>query len=77
MFAVLKTGGKQYKVAKNDIFLVEKLVAEAGETVPGVEVVETAPRSVQQLGTVSGVGAKKLETWGPDFLDVVRENLRS
>ena len=33
MFAVVKTGGKQYKVAKNDIFLVEKLVAEAGETV--------------------------------------------
>lgn len=33
MFAVLKTGGKQYRVAENDIFLVEKLGAEAGETV--------------------------------------------
>ena len=38
MFAVVKTGGKQYKVAKNDIFLVEKLVAEAGETVQFNEV---------------------------------------
>lgn len=38
MFAVLKTGGKQYKVAKDDIFLVEKLGAEAGETVEFGEV---------------------------------------
>lgn len=33
MFAVLKTGGKQYKVAKDDIFAVEKLAAEPGQTV--------------------------------------------
>ena len=33
MFAVLKTGGKQYKVAENDVLAVEKLTAEAGETV--------------------------------------------
>ncbi|MCC6006880.1 MAG: 50S ribosomal protein L21 [Rhodobacteraceae bacterium] len=33
MFAVLKTGGKQYKVAPGDILRVEKLVAEAGQTV--------------------------------------------
>ena len=33
MFAVIKTGGKQYKVAENDVITVEKLVAEAGATV--------------------------------------------
>ena len=33
MFAVVKTGGKQYRVAANDIITVEKLVAEAGATV--------------------------------------------
>ena len=33
MFAVLKTGGKQYRVAANQILTVEKLPAEAGETV--------------------------------------------
>ncbi|MBK8160660.1 MAG: 50S ribosomal protein L21 [Rhodospirillaceae bacterium] len=33
MFAVIKTGGKQYKVATNDIILVEKLEAEAGSSV--------------------------------------------
>ena len=33
MFAVLKTGGKQYKVQAGDILRVEKLAADAGETV--------------------------------------------
>jgi len=33
MFAVLKTGGKQYKVQSGDTLRVEKLVADAGETV--------------------------------------------
>jgi len=33
MFAVIKTGGKQYKVAENDVIVVEKLLAEAGSTV--------------------------------------------
>ncbi|MBI5164901.1 MAG: 50S ribosomal protein L21 [Magnetospirillum sp.] len=30
MFAVIQTGGKQYKVAKGDVIRVEKLPAEAG-----------------------------------------------
>ena len=38
MFAVLKTGGKQYRVAANQILTVEKLPAEAGETVEFDEV---------------------------------------
>ncbi len=33
MFAVIKTGGKQYKVAKDDIIKVEKLAGEAGDTI--------------------------------------------
>ncbi len=33
MFAVLKTGGKQYKVHSGDTLRVEKLAADAGETV--------------------------------------------
>ena len=33
MFAVIKTGGKQYKVASGDVVIVEKLAADAGETV--------------------------------------------
>jgi large subunit ribosomal protein L21 len=33
MFAVIKTGGKQYRVSAGDEFTVEKLVAEAGENI--------------------------------------------
>lgn len=33
MFAVLKTGGKQYRVQPGDVLRVERLAAEAGETV--------------------------------------------
>ena len=33
MFAVLKTGGKQYKVQSGDTLRIEKLAADAGETI--------------------------------------------
>src|SRR3546814_5013613 len=48
MFAVIKTGGKQYKVAKDDVIVVEKLEGEAGEVV--------AFESVLMFG--EGAGAK-------------------
>jgi large subunit ribosomal protein L21 len=38
MFAVIKTGGKQYKVSRNDVITVEKLHAEPGDTVAFSEV---------------------------------------
>ncbi len=33
MFAIVRTGGKQYRVAEGDVVRVEKLAAEAGEMV--------------------------------------------
>jgi len=33
MFAVMKTGGKQYKVAADDVVKIERLEGEAGDTV--------------------------------------------
>ena len=33
MFAVIKTGGKQYRVSKDDVIAVEKLDGEDGETI--------------------------------------------
>lgn len=33
MFAVMKTGGKQYKVVRDDVLTIEKLAADVGETV--------------------------------------------
>jgi len=33
MFAVIKTGGKQYRVSKDDVIVIEKLDAESGNKV--------------------------------------------
>ena len=33
MYAVVKTGGKQYRVAQNDILTVERLTGEPGESI--------------------------------------------
>ena len=38
MFAVIQTGGKQYKVAKDDVIIVEKLDSEEGKTVSFTDV---------------------------------------
>ena len=38
MFAVIKTGGKQYRVAANDVLTVEKLEGEAGAKIEFTEV---------------------------------------
>lgn len=72
MFAVLKTGGKQYRVAKDDIFLVEKLTAEAGATVEFGEVLMLGGETVTVgAPTVAGalVRAEVLEqTKGPKVI---------
>jgi large subunit ribosomal protein L21 len=38
MFAVIRTGGKQYKVAKDDVIAVEKLAGEPGAMIELAEV---------------------------------------
>ncbi|WP_395016022.1 50S ribosomal protein L21 [Dongia sp.] len=38
MYAVIKTGGKQYKVASGDVILVEKIEGEAGAAITLAEV---------------------------------------
>ena len=38
MFAVIRSGGKQYKVAPNDVIAVEKLAGEPGATIELAEV---------------------------------------
>jgi large subunit ribosomal protein L21 len=38
MYAVIKTGGKQYKVAEGEFLKVEKLVGEVGDSVEFTEI---------------------------------------
>jgi len=50
MFAVIKSGGKQYKVAKNDVIRVEKLDAEAGASIDLSEVLMVGDDKSQTVG---------------------------
>jgi large subunit ribosomal protein L21 len=50
MFAVVKTGGKQYKVAQGDVIQVEKLLAEVGKTVDLSEVLMLADNGKVTVG---------------------------
>ena len=47
MFAVLKTGGKQYKVSKNDVIIIEKLTATAGDIIQFNQVLMIGDDKVQ------------------------------
>lgn len=67
MFAVIKTGGKQYRVAEGDKILIEKLTQKEGESFDFNEVLLVGNAKIENLkiGTplVSGakVSAKVLE----------------
>jgi len=56
MFAVLKTGGKQYKVQAGDILRVEKLAANAGDKVQFNEILMVGGETVT-VGVPNVAGA--------------------
>ena len=47
MYAIIATGGKQYKVAEGDVIKVEKLEAEAGNTVTFDQVIAVSDGSLK------------------------------
>jgi len=57
MYAVIKTGGKQYRVAANDVLTVEKVAGEAGATVEFADVLMLGGES-PKFGTPGIAGAK-------------------
>ena len=50
MFAVIRTGGKQYKVAKDDVITVEKLAGEPGSTVTLADVLMVGEGGDAKMG---------------------------
>ena len=62
MYAVVRTGGKQYKVAKNDVISVEKLSGEAGATVELDEVLMIGEGADAAVGDPLVAGAKVVAT---------------
>ena len=50
MYAVIKTGGKQYRVAADEVVTVEKLVGDAGAKVEFTEVLMLGGNGEAKLG---------------------------
>lgn len=79
MFAVIKTGGKQYRVAKDDVIVVEKLEGEAGASVK-FDVVMVADGSDVKFGkALSGlsVTGELVETAKGDKINVFKKRRRN
>lgn len=58
MYAVIKTGGKQYKVAEGDEIIIEKLNVEEGATVTFDEVFAIVDGEEVKIGQPKVDGAK-------------------
>lgn len=58
MYAIIETGGKQYRVTEGDVICVEKLAANAGETVELDKVLVLGEGEDLQVGTPYVEGAK-------------------
>ncbi len=58
MYAIIETGGKQYRVSEGDVLSVEKLPVEAGETVDFDKVVAVSSDAGLTVGTPYVEGAK-------------------
>jgi large subunit ribosomal protein L21 len=62
MYAVIATGGKQYRVTKDALLRVEKLDVEPGATVEFAEVLLIGEGTDVQLGKPTVKGGKVLAT---------------
>lgn len=62
MYAVIQTGGKQYKVATGDVITVEKLSGEAGATIELDHVLMIGEGDAAAVGAPLVEGAKVVAT---------------
>ncbi len=62
MYAVIKTGGKQYRVAKDDVIVVERLVGTAGDKIELDQVLMLDDGKGPTLGTPLVDGARVAAT---------------
>src|SRR5262245_36137792 len=62
MYAIVRSGGKQYRVREKQVFSVEKLVVEDGETVELTDVLLVADGDSLKVGTPVVEGAKVTAT---------------
>ena len=65
MYAIIATGGKQYKVEEGDVIRVEKLGVEAGQTVTFDQVLVVSDKETK-VGTPTVDGASVSATVGAE-----------
>ncbi|MBF0094940.1 MAG: 50S ribosomal protein L21 [Alphaproteobacteria bacterium] len=76
MFAVIKTGGKQYRVAKDDVLVVEKLLAEPGVSVTFDQVLMVGDRVGAPVVAGAQVTAEVLRQVRGDKIIVFKKKRR-
>lgn len=73
MYAVIKTGGKQYRVEKDDVLTVERLDGDAGAEIEFTDVLMVGSGADIQVGSPTVSGAKVMaelveQTRGPKII---------
>lgn len=77
MFAVIKTGGKQYRVAADDVIVVEKLAGEKGDSVTLGESLMLVDGSDVKFGGAGIVSGEIVEQRKGEKVKVFKKTRRS
>ncbi len=76
MYAVVKAGGKQYRVSEGDMLVVNKLEAKEGETITLSEVIALGGEKELALGTKASVSAKVVKQGKDEKVIVFKKKRR-
>jgi large subunit ribosomal protein L21 len=76
MFAIIRTGGKQYKVAQGDVIDVEKLAGEAGAKIEFGEVLMAGDKIGLPLLAGATVNAEIVKQFRDDKVIIFKKKRR-
>jgi large subunit ribosomal protein L21 len=82
MYAVIKTGGKQYRVAQDDVLTVERLAGDAEQTIEFSDVLMVGEGDNVKVGSPTVAGAKVVaqvveQTRGPKLIAFKKRRRKS
>ena len=82
MYAVIKTGGKQYRVSADDVLNIERLTGEASSTIEFTDVMMVGSGDSVKVGTPTVAGAKVVaelveQTRGPKLIAFKKRRRKS
>lgn len=82
MYAVIKTGGKQYRVSADDVLNIERLAGEASSTIEFTDVMMVGSGDSVKVGTPTVAGAKVVaelveQTRGPKLIAFKKRRRKS